>query len=125
MFKTLYFPSTRMLIVQERLSRHLNGGIGRRTSERWYKMIRQTGAINLSKPLGCPRIARTKTMVRKVKDRLKKEETNIVQSIGCRTRYFRKIDSPYTKKRSRIHNHTRKESSQSSLNFRRKVGRIC
>ncbi|CAF1315268.1 unnamed protein product [Rotaria sp. Silwood1] len=51
--------------------RHLNGAIGLRTIERWCKLIRETGSINLSSPTGCPRIARAKGMIKKVKNRLK------------------------------------------------------
>ena len=37
------------------------------TVKRWYKVIRETGAINLSKPSGCQRTARTKAPIQKIK----------------------------------------------------------
>ena len=35
-----------------KIHRHLNGGIGLRTIERWCQMIRQSGSIKLSSPPG-------------------------------------------------------------------------
>ncbi|CAF0950316.1 unnamed protein product [Didymodactylos carnosus] len=54
--------------------RHLNGVIGLRTIGRWCKMIKETGSINLSSPTGRPRVIRTKTMIQKVKNRLKRKK---------------------------------------------------
>ena len=48
----------------------LSGAIGLRTIERWCQMIHQTDTINLSSPLGCPCLVRTKTNIKTVKDRL-------------------------------------------------------
>ncbi|CAM4951986.1 unnamed protein product [Rotaria socialis] len=50
--------------------RDLNGGIGLRTIKRWCQMILQSGSITLSSPPGCPRLARTKGNIQKVKNRL-------------------------------------------------------
>lgn len=58
---------------------HLNNSVSLRTIERWCKLIRETGDINLSKPPGCPRIVRTKSMIHKVKNRLKRKKR-----ISCR-----------------------------------------
>ena len=50
---------------------HLNGAIDRRTVERWCKIIRKIGLIDLSKPPVRPRIIRSKGMIEKIKNRLK------------------------------------------------------
>ncbi|CAF4320388.1 unnamed protein product [Rotaria magnacalcarata] len=54
--------------------RDLNGGIGLRTIKRWCQMIRQTDSITLSSPPGCPRSARTKENIQKVKHRLRRKK---------------------------------------------------
>ncbi|CAM4981834.1 unnamed protein product [Rotaria socialis] len=54
-----------------KIFRDLNGGIGLRTIKRWCQMILQSGSITLSSPPGCPRLARTKGNIRKVKNRLR------------------------------------------------------
>ena len=51
----------------------LNGSVSYRTIRRWCKMVRETGAINLSHSSGRPRIIRTKAMIRKVKTRMKRK----------------------------------------------------
>ncbi|CAF4105925.1 unnamed protein product [Rotaria magnacalcarata] len=42
-----------------KIFRDLNGSLGLATIKRWCKMIRDTGSIQLSKPPGGPRFART------------------------------------------------------------------
>ena len=49
----------------------LNGAVSYRTIERWCKMIRESGTISSSKPMGCHRTVRTKAAIQKVKRRLK------------------------------------------------------
>ena len=39
----------------------------------WIKMIHNTGSINLSSPLGCPRTTRTKANILKAKNRLEQK----------------------------------------------------
>ena len=55
------------------LIRHLNGAIGLRTIERWCKILRKIGSIDLSKLSGRPRVIRTKRMIQKAKNRLKRK----------------------------------------------------
>jgi len=54
--------------------RHLHAAVSLRTIERWCKMIRDTGSINLANSTGRPRVARTKGMIQKVKNRLKRKK---------------------------------------------------
>ena len=49
----------------------LNGAMSYRTVKRWCKVIRKTGAIDLSKPSGCQRTARTKAPIQKIKRKSK------------------------------------------------------
>ena len=51
----------------------LSGAIGLRTIKRWCQTIRQTGTISLSSPPGCPHLVRTKTNIKKIKDRLRQK----------------------------------------------------
>ncbi|CAF1564073.1 unnamed protein product [Rotaria magnacalcarata] len=53
--------------------RDLNGGIDLRTIKRWCQMILQSVSITLSSLPGCPRLARTKGNIRKVKNRLRRK----------------------------------------------------
>ena len=53
----------------------LNGTISLSTIERWYRRIRQSGSINLSKLPGHPRIIRTKGAIEKVKTRLNRHNS--------------------------------------------------
>ncbi|CAF1028571.1 unnamed protein product [Didymodactylos carnosus] len=53
-----------------KIFRDLNGALSLDTIQRWIKMIEQTGSINLSKPPGRQRTARTKATIRKVKQRV-------------------------------------------------------
>ena len=49
--------------------------------------LKETGTINLSHTLGCPRIIRTKGMIQKVKKRMKRKKS--VNTKTCRwTGYF-------------------------------------
>jgi transposase len=52
----------------------LNRVIGLRTIERWCKSIRDTGAINMSRPPGRPRTIRTKGTIQKIKYRLERRK---------------------------------------------------
>ena len=49
----------------------LNGAASYPTVKRWCKMIRKTGAIDLSKPFGCHRTVRTKAAIQKTKRKSK------------------------------------------------------
>ncbi|CAF3257917.1 unnamed protein product [Rotaria socialis] len=57
-----------------KMFRDLNGGIGLRTIKRWCQMILQSGSITLSSPPGCPRLARAKGNIRKIKNRLRRNK---------------------------------------------------
>ena len=52
----------------------LNGIISLSTVERWCRIIRESGSINLSKPSGRPRTIRTKGAIQKVKARLNRQK---------------------------------------------------
>ncbi|CAF2122824.1 unnamed protein product [Rotaria magnacalcarata] len=81
--------------------RDLNGGIGLRTIKRWCQMILQSGSITLSNPPGCPRLARTKGNIRKVKNGLRRKKKSINSKTVNRARYFRKKCSANIEKRFR------------------------
>ena len=49
----------------------LNGAVSYRTVKRWCKMIRETGAIDLSKASACHRTVRTKAAIQKIKRKSK------------------------------------------------------
>ena len=49
----------------------LNGAVSYRTVKRWCKVIRKTGAIDLSKPSTCHRTFRTKAAIQKIKRKSK------------------------------------------------------
>ena len=57
-----------------KIYRDLNGAISYDTVRRWCNMIGKTGAIQLSAPPGPPRIIRTKQMIQKAKNRLKRKK---------------------------------------------------
>ena len=57
-----------------KIYRDLNGSISYDTVRRWCNMIEKTGAIQLSAPSGPPRIIRTKQMIQKTKNRLKRKK---------------------------------------------------
>lgn len=59
-----------------KVCRDLNGVIGLRTIERWYKMINETGSINLSVSSGRPRTARTNANIKKVKQKLQRKKVS-------------------------------------------------
>ena len=50
----------------KKIFQDLNGAVSYRTVKRWCKMIRKTGAIDLSKPFGCYRTVRTKAAIQKI-----------------------------------------------------------
>ena len=56
--------------------RDLNGVIGLRAVKRWYKMIDETGSINLSVSSGRPRTARTNANIKKVKQKLQRKKVS-------------------------------------------------
>ena len=49
----------------------LNGEVSYPAVKRWYQMIRETGAIDLSKPSGYHRTVRTKAPIQKIKRKSK------------------------------------------------------
>ena len=49
----------------------LNGAVSYTTVERWSKMMRETGAIDLSKPFACHRTIRMKATIQKIKRKSK------------------------------------------------------
>ncbi|CAF1688574.1 unnamed protein product, partial [Adineta ricciae] len=56
--------------------RDLNGVISLATIKRWYKMIDETGSINLSLPPGGPRTARAYAAIKKIKKKLQKNKVS-------------------------------------------------
>ena len=50
-----------------KIFKDLNGELSLSTIKRWVKMINETGSIKLRNSPGRPRTARTKDMIRKVK----------------------------------------------------------
>ncbi|CAF5119881.1 unnamed protein product, partial [Rotaria sp. Silwood1] len=54
----------------------LNGIVSLATIKRWYKMINETGSINLSYSSGRPRTARTETAIKKTKQKLKQNKVS-------------------------------------------------
>ena len=55
----------------KKISENSNGAVSYRTVKRWCKMIRETGAIDLSKPSACHRDVRTKVPIQKIKRKSK------------------------------------------------------
>ena len=60
----------------------LNGLVSLRTIQRWCKLITDTGGITLSHSSGRPRIIRTKGMIRKVKNRLKRKKKVSIRKLA-------------------------------------------
>ena len=56
--------------------RDLNGVIGLTTIKRWYKIIDETGSINLSVSSGRPRTARNNANIKKVKQKLQRKKAS-------------------------------------------------
>ena len=54
----------------------LNGAIGLATIERWCRMIRQSGSINLSKSPGRSRTIRTKETIKKIKKQVSRRKVS-------------------------------------------------
>jgi inhibitor of nuclear factor kappa-B kinase subunit alpha len=54
----------------------LNGAINLPTIERWFRVIRETGSINLSKSPGRLRTIRTKAAIQKIKKRLSRRKVS-------------------------------------------------
>ena len=57
-----------------KIFRDLQGAISRTQVFQWCKMIAETSSIELSTSPGRPRIIRTKNMIQKVKNRLKRKK---------------------------------------------------
>ena len=55
----------------KKIFQDLNGAVSYRTVKRWCKMIRKTGAIDLSKPSACHRTVHTKAIIQKIKRKSK------------------------------------------------------
>ena len=55
----------------KKLFQNLNGAVSYPTVKLWCKVIRETGAIDLSKPSTSHRIVRTKAAIQKIKRKLK------------------------------------------------------
>ena len=53
-----------------------------KTINRWCKMIRETGTIELTRPSGCPRIIRTQSAIQKVKNWMKGKKTSVVRKLS-------------------------------------------
>ena len=70
---------------------HLNGGLGLRTIERWCQMIRRSGTITLSKPLGGPRLARTRENIQKVKNRLRRKKRCQLEKYRWSLTYLKEV----------------------------------
>jgi len=74
--------------------RDLNGVIGLTTIKRWYKMIDETGSINLSVSSGRPRTARTNANIKKVKQKLQRKKVStrgLVLDLGISHESARRI----------------------------------
>jgi transposase len=65
-----------------KIFRDLNGSLGLATIKRWCKMIRDTGAIQLSTPPGGPRFARTSKTIQKVKHKLDQKKMVSVRRLA-------------------------------------------
>ena len=57
-----------------KIFKDLNGELSLSTIKRWVKMINETGSIKLRNSPGRPRTARTKDMIRKLKQRLNRKK---------------------------------------------------
>ena len=53
--------------IPKKIFQDRNAAVSYPTVKRWCKMIRETGAIDLSKPSGFHRTVRTKTVIQKIK----------------------------------------------------------
>ena len=65
--------------TSKKIFEDLNGAVSYRTVKRWCKMIREIGAIDLSKPFCCHRTVRTKATIQKIKRKSKDDKR-----ISCR-----------------------------------------
>jgi hypothetical protein len=68
--------------------RHLNGAVDLRTIGRRCKMIRETGSIDLSSPIGRPRVVRTEKMIEKSEKPVKTQKPSIISKISKRIGHF-------------------------------------
>ena len=57
-----------------KIFRDLNDSVSLRTNDRWYKVVRVTGSVNLSSPPGCQRTLRKKGTIQKIKHRLEQRK---------------------------------------------------
>jgi len=65
-----------------KIFRDLNGSLSLDTIKRWFKMIRDTGSIQLSTPPGRPRISRTSKVIQKIKHKLDQKKLISVRSLA-------------------------------------------
>jgi len=65
-----------------KIFRDLNGAMSLCTIERWCKMIREDGSINLSSPSGCPRTVRTKATIQNIKRRMKRQKRVSIRKLA-------------------------------------------
>ena len=94
--------------IPKKIFEHLNGAASYSRVKRWCKMIRETGAINLSKPSTCHRTVRTNANIQKIKRKSKgakriscrKLAHEMVMSFSSAKRILRKDlkMKPYKKK---------------------------
>ncbi|CAM4746049.1 unnamed protein product [Rotaria magnacalcarata] len=73
--QTLAFSQYQNGDGSQKIFEDLSGSVSLPTIERWYRSIRQTGCITLSKSTGRPKTIRTKAAIQKVKHRLNKRKS--------------------------------------------------
>ena len=73
--------------TQKKIFQDLNDAMSYPTAKRWGKMIRQTGAIDLSKPSGCHRTVRRKTLIQGITRKSKGSKKVFLQKIGACNRH--------------------------------------
>ena len=65
-----------------KIFRDLNGAVSHITIKRWFKLISETGSIELSTSPGRPRTVRSTTAIRKVKNRLKQKKPVLARKLA-------------------------------------------
>ena len=73
-----------------KIFRDLKGAISRTQVFQWCKMIAETGSIELSTSSGRPRIIRTKNMIQKVKNRLKRKKRVSTRKLASKLKISRR-----------------------------------
>ena len=76
--------------IPKKVFEDLNGAVSYPTVKRWYKMIRETGAIDASKPSGCHRTVRTKATIQKIKRKSKSGKRTSCRKLAL------EIDMPFS-----------------------------